>query len=144
MSVIPAEGVGLFWERVAPLLAPAVAQSGGRLDMDALYEGLILRRYLLWVACDDEVVRAAFTTRIAAYPRRKVLAVECAGGTDMRHWVDLVQQTFRNFAGDSGLEGVEMYGRPGWLRVLSRYGWKHTMMIMEVDQRAAPQETGHE
>jgi hypothetical protein len=144
MSVVPAEGVDLFWERVAPLLAPAVAQSGGRIDMDALYEGLILRRYLLWVALEDDVVYAAFTTRTAVYPRRKVLVVECAGGTRMREWLDLVQQTFRNFSRDSELEGVEMYGRPGWIRMLSRYGWKHTMMVMEVDQRETPQETGHE
>jgi hypothetical protein len=139
MSVVPAEGVDLFWERVAPLLAPALLYSGGRIDADALYEGLILRRYLLWVVMDDDVIQAAFATRTAAYPRRRMLAVDCAGGSRMREWLDLVQQTFRNYARDTDCDGVEMYGRPGWERALSRYGWKRTMVIMEVG-RAAPQE----
>jgi hypothetical protein len=145
MSVIPTEGVDIFWPEVEPMLAPAVALSGGRLDMPALLEGLHTAKYVLWVVYDDaQVIRAAFTSRVAVYPRRSVLAVECAGGTGMRHWVGLVQETFRNVSRDLGLSGVEMYGRPGWLRVLSRYGWKHSMMVMEVDQRETPQETGHE
>lgn len=141
MSVIPTEGVDVFWPKVKHLLAPAVELSGGRLDMSALLDGLREARYVLWVVYDDDVaIRAAFTTRIAVYPRRKVLAVECAGGTGMHHWVELVQYTFRSFARDMGLQGVEMYGRPGWLRVLSRYGWKHSMMVMDVDHSAPPQE----
>ena len=136
MSVIPPEGVDLFWPEVKDLLGPAVALSGGRLDMVSLLDGLHSAKYVLWVVYDDkQIIRAAFTSRIAVYPRRKILAVECAGGTGMRHWVELVQKTFRDFSNDLGLSGVEMYGRPGWLRVLSRYGWKHSMMVMEVDQR---------
>lgn len=141
MSVIPTEGVDVFWPKVKHLLAPAVAHTNGRMDMPALLERLYDARYVLWVVYDeDAVIRAAFASRIADYPCRRMLAVEFAGGTGMHHWVELVQYTFRSFARDMGLDGVEMYGRPGWVRMLSRYGWKHAMVLMEVDQRAAPQE----
>jgi len=136
MSVIPPEGVELFWPQVERLLVLATAYSGGRMTVEDLRERMLDGRYLLWVAHDGEAIRAAFATRTAVYPRRKVLAVECAGGKGMCEWIELVQQTFRNFARDSGLDGVEMYGRPGWTRVLSRYGWKRAMVVMEVDQRA--------
>lgn len=141
MSIVPTEGVDVFWPQVESLLRPALAYSGGRIDGPSMLDRLRDGRYALWVAYDEtETVRAAFATRVATYPRRNVLAVDCAGGTRMQDWIDLVQQTFRNFARDSGLDGVEMYGRPGWLRVLSRYGWKHSMVVMEVDQRTASQE----
>jgi hypothetical protein len=142
MSVIPSEGVGMFWPEVEPLLAPATAYSGGRINVEDLRERFLDGRYLLWAAHDGESIKAAFATRIAVYPRRRMLAVECAGGKFMSDWIDLVQQTFRNFARDMGLDGVEMYGREGWTRVLSRYGWKRAMVVMEVDRRVSAQEVG--
>lgn len=139
MSAVPTSGVDLFWPDVEPLLTPATVYSQGRMDTASLLEWLRDGRYLLWVAHDGEAIRAAFATRIAAYPRRRVLAVDCAGGTQMREWLALVQQTFRNFARDSGCDGVEMCGRAGWARALSNYGWKRSMVVMEVDQRMSPQ-----
>lgn len=140
MSVIPPEGVDVFWPEVEPLLARAVPYSGGRIDIESLHEWALDGRYLLWVAHDGEAIRAAFATRVATYPRRRMLSVDCAAGVHIRDWIDLVQMTFRNFSRDAGLDGVEMYGRPGWNRVLSRYGWERSMVLMEVDQRAVPQE----
>lgn len=99
-------------------------------------------RYLLWVARqDDMVVHAAFLTRVAEYPNRRLLAVDCAGGTMMEGWLETANHTFRAFALDSGLDGVEMSGRRGWLKVLGRLGWKETFVVMETDA-AGPRSGG--
>jgi len=121
-----------FWPVVAPLLAPAVKQSGGRVTMRTLYEGLTEHRYLLWVAYDqNEVTHAAFVTRHAQYPARKMLTVDCAGGTEMDGWLEAAQAAFRSYARDMGLSGVEMHGRPGWTRALKKFGWTFTAVTME-------------
>ncbi len=138
MSVIPAEGVEMFWPQVEGLLAPAMAYSGGRLDLETVQRKLAARQSQLWVVFEDETIRAAFVTREAAYPKRRLLAVDVAGGAGMRQWLDLVQQTFRNFARDIGVSGVELYGRPGWWRALRAYGWTQRFVVLEVSA-AAPE-----
>ena len=135
MTAIPPEGLKPMWPTVAPLLAPAIKRSGGRVTMRDLFSGLSEQRYLLWVVyfVPDVTVQAAFVTRVAEYPSRTLLAVDFAGGSRMRGWVGKVQQTFREYARDMGLDGVEMFGRPGWTEVLGRYGWKASMVLVEAD-----------
>ncbi|MFA5899579.1 MAG: hypothetical protein WC829_10745 [Hyphomicrobium sp.] len=101
--------------------------------MPALFKELSGQRCLLWVTYGpDKVVRAAFVTRVTQYPSKTMLSVDFAGGSMMRAWVDDVQRTFREYARDAGLGGVEMAGRGGWTRMLGRYGWKPSMVVLEV------------
>lgn len=135
---IEAPDVLTIWPVVAPMLEPAVALSGGRVTMRTLRKGLLARQYLLWVAYpEDRVIRAAFVTRVAIYPARKLLTVDCAGGSEMDGWLETVVQTFRAFARQSGLSGVEMFGRPGWTRALGKHGWHQTGVLCEIDAGAS-------
>lgn len=132
MTVIPREGIKAMWPTVAPLLAPAVAQSRGRIDMASVFDWLQRGLYLLWVTYpDDKVVRAAFVTREAQYPRRRMLTVDAAGGIDLDQWVETVDQTFRAYAHQAGLDGVELYGRMGWVRALRKLGWQQSAVLCE-------------
>lgn len=132
VTAVPTSELRTIWATVAPLLSPAVARSGGRVTMATLFSALSERRSVLWVAYpEDRTIRAAFVTRVAQYPARRMLVVDCAGGSGMRGWVSDVQSTFRRYAVDENCTGVEMYGRPGWLRVLKPYGWSQPAVLME-------------
>ncbi len=72
-------------------------------------------------------------TRVATYPNRRTLVVDFAGGARMTEWVDLAQHTFREYALQAGLSGVELYGRPGWLRLLGRLGWRQEFVVLSID-----------
>lgn len=134
MATIPTEQVPDVWPIVAPLLAPAVRYAGGRFDMQALFHELRESKQLLWVVRNDRgPVVAAITTRVAAYPRRKMLAVDTCGGEHMQEWLGMVTDTLRNFAHASDLDGVELYGRHGWQRALRQYGWRSPLVLCELD-----------
>lgn len=129
---IPIEGLRTVWPIVAPLLAPAVAGSGGRVTMRNVFEGLEASRYLLWVAHqEDNVVAAALLTRVTAYPNRRMLTIDAAGGTELSGWAEEADRTFRAFARQSGLDGVEAHGRAGWARALRRLGWQQVSVTVE-------------
>lgn len=133
---IPLEAVDELWPTVVPLLEPAVAYSNGRVDIAAIMEGLQARKYLLWVAYpEDKTIVAAFVTRVAVYPRKSMLAIDFAGGSRMNEWLETVLDTFQRFAEESGLDGAEFYGREGWVRPVSRYGWKQNIVLCEIDAR---------
>lgn len=133
LTIVPLEEIETMWPTVAPMLARAVVYSGGRTSTGALFAACKASRGLLWVVYRqlDKIIRAAFVTRVAAYPRRTMLVIDCAGGTHMKGWLKTVLDTFRRFAAESGYGGVEMYGRKGWRRVLARCGWTEAFVVME-------------
>ncbi len=134
VTLIPTEAVDDLWPTVAPLLAPAMEYAGGRIDMDSVHEWLLDRRYLLWVTyAEDKIIRAAFVTREARYPRRNMLVIDICGGTHMRRWAAEGTRVFTSFARDVGLDGVEMCGRAGWTRSLRPYGWSDGLVILDIN-----------
>lgn len=132
-GIIPSEALGQFWPVAAPMLEPAVRRAGGRISMDTVYHGLISGSHLLWAMTTDDEVAAVMTTRVAQYPLKKMLVVECLGGKRLSEWVENASATIKRFAKDSGLDGVEMFGRGGWARALEPYGWKHAMVVCEIN-----------
>ena len=128
---IALEHLPLAWPVAAPLLAPAVELSEGRYDLTAVYEKLAQKFALLWLIDDgkDETV-AAFVSRIAVYPRKRMLCVEFLGGEGMPEWVSTVDKVLAAYARDAGLEGLEMSGRLGWTRPLGALGWKQSAVSL--------------
>lgn len=137
VASIPADRVAGVWPLVAPLLAPAVDRSGGRIDLMTTFDWLEEARLLLWTASTDydgtRRIRAAFTTRIAHYPLKSMVVIECCGGSDMHLWVSTANEVFRGYAQKAGCAGVEIYGRAGWSRALRKFGWSQTMVLCEID-----------
>lgn len=134
VSLVPFESIKATWPTIAPMLARAVPYSAGRMDLRSLLQGLLEQRYLLWIAYDDTAIQvaAAFITRVAVYSHRASLVIDCAGGSQMRHWLHLASDTFRSYARDTQLVGIEMFGRPGWARVLKSCGWQQKLVLMEI------------
>jgi hypothetical protein len=137
VAIIPPAGLKTLWPIVAPLLAPAIRYSAGRIDMRSTFEWLMDERYQLWVVHgEDKVVIAALVTREAWYPRRGMLTVDLCGGSNLVEWASDATRVLRNYARDAGLEGVELFGRRGWARALKPYGWTGEVVLVEVNAAA--------
>lgn len=131
MRYIALEHLSLAWPVAAPLLAPAVELSEGRYDLASVYEKLAQKFALLWLIDDDkDETVAAFVSRIAAYPRKRMLCIEFLGGDRMEEWVETTDQVLTDYARDAGLEGLEMSGRLGWTRPLGALGWKQSAVSL--------------
>lgn len=131
MRYIALEHLPLAWPVAAPLLAPAVELSDGRYDLAAVYEKLAQKFALLWLIDDDkDETIAAFVSRIAAYPRKRMLCIEFLGGDRMAEWVSHTDKVLTDFARDAGLEGLEMSGRSGWTKPLGALGWRQSAVSL--------------
>ena len=142
LSLIPQEQVRTAWPTIAPLLAKALPYAAGRTNLRAVFTAALEERQWLWVAFEDDerTISAAFVTHLAQYPGCAALVIDLAGGSRMRGWLRIASATFRNCARDMGADRVELYGRPGWARVLKSCGWQQKLVVMEVD--AAPAAEG--
>lgn len=136
MTAVPPEEVKTVWPMVAPLLTPAVAYSNGRISLSSVFDWLADQRYILWLAYQDGRIGAAFVTREARYPCRKMLCIDIAGGSDMAGWVSEADRVFRTYAVAAGLDGIEIYGRAGWVRALKNLGWTGGTVLVETDTAA--------
>lgn len=120
------------WASVAPMLVPAIQYSGGRIDARSVFEWLMDGRYTLWIAhTEDFSPKAALVTRVARYPRKSLLAVDLAGGSNLNDWAAEADRVLRDYARHLGLDGVELYGRQGWTRALRRLGWQQVAVMAD-------------
>jgi hypothetical protein len=133
LTAVPSPVVDVVWGDVKHMLNRAVNQSNGLYKVQDIYEAIMAGRLGLWVVLDGEVPVAALTTRISAYPEARVLAVDWIAGSRMKEWLPLVHATYEDYARSYGCSRIEGRGRKGWLRELSKHGWKMDHMSYSVE-----------
>lgn len=121
---MPKEAVGSVWKDVDEILKRAVDTVKDKSEVIDILTGVYEDMYALWVVMnDDDKVIAAFTTRLIQYPRRRALALDWVGGTQMKEWEDQLIDTMKRYGNELGCSHLEGYGRKGWGRALKKYGF---------------------
>ena len=122
ISLVPEKAIGHVWKDVEGILDKAVDTIKDKSKVIDILKGVFDGIYVLWVVLDDDDrIVAAFTTRLVAYPRRKALAVDWVGGTQMKEWEDQWVETMKRYANELDCSHIEGYGRKGWGRALKKY-----------------------
>lgn len=120
---LPARMAWAAWPEVAPLIAPAVELSEGRHNLATTLEGVQSCEMQAFVALRDARPIMACITRVALYPAQKWLQIPFCGGRDMRAWLEPMLSVLDDLAIAEMCAGIEIFGRPGWQRVLAPYGY---------------------
>ena len=124
ISLVPERAIGHVWKDVEGILDKAVDTIKDKSKVIDILKGVFDGIYVLWVVLDDDDrIVAAFTSRLVAYPRRKALAVDWVGGTQMKEWEDQWVETMKRYANELDCSHIEGYGRKGWGRALKKYGF---------------------
>ena len=121
---MPQEAIGSVWKDVDGILKRAVDTVKDKSEVIDILTGIYEGMYVLWVVMnEDDKIVAAFTTRLIQYPRRRALALDWVGGTQMKEWEDQLIDTMKRYGNESGCSHLEGYGRKGWGRALKKYGF---------------------
>jgi hypothetical protein len=107
--------------------------SGGRHTLKSTWDALRAGRQTLWLAFerDLEDIRAVAVTCVTRYPAKTMLCIVMLEGRDMPSWESPLHDCFVRYARDLGVDGVELYGRKGWVRIGARYGWKEAATVLD-------------
>lgn len=122
---IPPEQLEEVWETVAPLLAESVKYCDGKWTLADVKESIEKLDAQLFLVV-DQGIKAAVVTQIHNYPSKRVLTILFLGGHDMREWLHL-SSVLERWAKEAGCQAMEVWGRPGWERVL---GWNKTSTVI--------------
>tara|TARA_R100000700_G_C3102229_1_gene98776 strand:- start:251 stop:649 length:399 start_codon:yes stop_codon:yes gene_type:complete len=121
---VPQEAIGSVWKDVDEILKRAVDTVKDKSEVIDILTGVYEGMYALWVVMnEDDKIIAAFTTRLIQYPRRRALALDWVGGTQMKEWEDQLIDTMKRYGNELGCSHLEGYGRKGWGRALKKYGF---------------------
>jgi len=126
-SPVPTEYASGLWPSVSKVLDRSVATAEGKYKTDDILNCILEDEIVLWIVVDhednDDII-AAITTRLIEYPQGRAMAMDWIGGTRMKEWLPMAQETIAKYAKDHNCKYLEGYGRKGWGRWLRKYGWK--------------------
>ena len=116
-----AEDIDKVWGEVEPLLSNVLDKGNGEYLIEDLYRFVKERSLQLWICDDGTKIVGAGLTEVTQYPQVKVCLVRAwSADVGRAEWVGFL--TFvEEWASSIGCDAIEIFGRPGWERVLPDY-----------------------
>ena len=102
----------------------AQAYSGGTHIFEDVLQGVVDGRMQAWINDDTIAI-----TEVVVFPRKRVLHCFLAGGK-MRKVIEMMPSAME-WGRAQGCASFTIAGRRGWVRVLSRHGWRPQFYVME-------------
>ena len=123
---LPATLAYAAWPEVAPLIAPAVDMSEGRHTLATVLRDVQACEAQAFLALRNAKPIMACITRVALYPAQKWVQVPFCGGRDIAAWLEPMVDALDRLAWTERCAGIEIFGRPGWVRVLKPHGYRRS------------------
>lgn len=133
VSLVPRQGLPDIWDEAAPHLEEAVKHADGRASMADTLLNCLKGFETLWVAFDGNDVIGALTVTVTEYPGMKLLTGNLLGGKRFDEWAPPMIDALRAFGQEMGTSGLEYGGRDGWVRMMKKFGFKQTMVVVKMD-----------
>lgn len=128
----PYDELDAIWPQVSHHIDRVMKHTGGRYTTDDAFYLLKQEEAQLFVVAVDSYISAACITQLSDYPRKLYLTILFLGGTGFDLFADLLLSKLKQFAQFESCDGIEIFGRPGWSRVLTKYGFKGDHISMEL------------
>lgn len=131
-SLVPPHLVDQYWPDIKEYMEGAAAYTYGRYTVEDIYDCIKEYDHQLWVAFNDEEIKGAVVTNFIHYPKKKYLVLVFCGGVDLKEWKDEMLSLLQHWAFDSGCDGIESTGRPGWAKIFKNDGHKSLWHVYEL------------
>lgn len=119
------------WPFHVPLLEKAIPYSDGKYTLEDIKEGLKSRNFQLWAASRDETPTTVMVTKIIQYPQAKTLLIMLYAGEGIEKMIHFKAAIYE-WAKSQGCTEIELYGRPGWERVLKDEGYEKLYSVLRM------------
>jgi hypothetical protein len=130
---IPNEKIDEAWHHVESNIADALARSNGYALASNFKEWIKEKKMQLWILWDKESEHKYYgvvVTEIIQRPLQRVLNIKIMTGTHREKWQHLVKE-IEDFAWFNNCDFMELVARPGWEKVLKRFGYKKSHVLLE-------------
>lgn len=112
-------------------ISMALEHGHGELSLQSIYNMLVGDLMQLWVVVEDDYRPVGcFLTEIRNYAENKTVVIPIMGGSRLEEWLDLMDVEMDKFCKLMNAKYLEVIGRKGWERVLSKYRFKPSYVCL--------------
>lgn len=122
---IQSRNIESVWPSVSSFIDRAIQHCDGKYTKENVKQSLLNRDMQLWLAMSEHI-EAVLVTEIISYPAKKVCTFVFLAGEDFQRWSGLLHQ-IEQWAKSQGCESIELFGRPGWQKVLD---WERIHIVL--------------
>lgn len=145
VALVPLGLLDVAWLRCREWIEAALAFSQQhQLSVDEVYARLADGEFLLLLMTGPDAMArdaaptdvracAVISREVSAQTGRPNIALICAGGAGLDSWIAPLYRAVCDLARAEGCDRVLIVGRPGWRRVLGRFGARHVGEIIVVE-----------
>jgi hypothetical protein len=126
---IPAVIAADWWPAVHGMVEDACNHSNGKYCVSDVLAFIQQQRMQLWVALHANEICAVGISELVQYPQIKVCRMLAATGNDRELWENLIEE-MEAWGRSVGAGDMELICRPGWERVMKKYGYEKTHVIL--------------
>jgi len=119
----PQDHIDTVWLHARPHIEAGLSFGRGEYEPEDILADLHRGRMQLWCIMEPHGMPGAIVTQIISYPRKRAMRLTACGGERMQEWLKLAHDEIEAWARRQGVDFVEFYGRRGWLRIFSAYGF---------------------
>jgi len=133
---IPPKNISKVWILAKPYIDDALAYSNSHHHSDHFFELMTKGKLQLWILWDDtknttqEKMNGVVISEIIQRSIKKVFHLPIVTGKNRQRWQHLIEK-LEDFAKDQGCDLMELIARPGWQKILDKYNYKKTHVILE-------------
>ena len=119
------------WPKILPFVERALKHDSGRYSVESIYKALINREMQLQCAMDGERIRAICITELRNYPTKRVGTIFLCAGDGVTDWLPHLAE-IEDWMRSKGCKEIDIYGRPGWAKLLPDYQFARVMLRKEL------------
>ena len=133
---IPAKDVNRVWVIVKPYIDDALAYSNSHHNSKHFNKLLNEGKLQLWILWDskkkttNEKINGVVISEIIQRSIKKVFHLPIVTGKNRQQWQHLIEK-LEDFAKKQECDLMELIARPGWQKILDKYNYKKTHVILE-------------
>lgn len=98
-----------------------------------IFNSVLAGQFQVWGAGDNGSVKIVLFTQIVFYPAAKVLQGILVLGNSLDGCADAIWAATEKFAREHDCDRIEVLGRAGWERKLSRFGFRKVSVVLSVN-----------
>lgn len=121
--------VDTVWKEAAPIIEKALDRADDKYSLEDIRKFILEKKMSLWVCFENHIMTACVLTQIVCYPQSKRLLIFSMSGVGIENWLKF-EHLMKEYAIRENCSYVEVYGRPGWEKMLKNYGYDkiHTVL----------------
>ncbi len=120
------------WDDIVPLLDKAMEYEDGKYSVDDVRDFVADNKAQVWVAIQSSHVLGVAVTQVVDYPQKSMLLILCLAGKYFDLWDNIVRDHLVPYAIGYDCDGIEFYGRKGWIRRAAHLGFVPVHHVYEL------------